>query len=75
MTVKDQIIYKLNELKTNVSALTNISQEKKQTILSKIEKTLAEAPEGCCGSPDVVLGVHIMQDTYKDIVVELMNSF
>jgi hypothetical protein len=75
MTVKEQIIYKLNELKTNIISMTNLAQDKKQAIVTKIEKTLAEAPEGCCGSPDVVLGVHIMQDTYKDIVVELMNSF
>lgn len=74
MTVKEQIIHRLNELKDNIATLS-ISQEKKQKIVEKIEKTIAEAPEGCCGSPDVVLGVHIMQDTYKDIVVDLMNSF
>lgn len=74
MTVKEQIIHKLNELKNNVTSMP-INQEKKLSIITKIEKTIAEAPEGCCGSPDVVLGVHIMQDTYKDIVVELMNSF
>lgn len=74
MTVKEQIIHKLNELKNNVISMP-INQEKKLSIITKIEKTIAEAPEGCCGNPDVVLGVHIMQDTYKDIVVELMNSF
>lgn len=74
MTVKDQIIYKLNELKANIPGMA-IDQKKKQAMIAKIEKTIEEAPEGCCGSPDVVLGVHILQDTYKDIVVELMNSF
>lgn len=55
--------------------MSNISEQKKLSTLTKIEKAISEAPEGCCGSPDVVLGVHIMQEIYKDLIVDLMNSF
>lgn len=50
-----------------------VSKEKKTELLDKINEAIANTPEGSCGSPEVILAVHIMRDVYLEAVKELMS--
>jgi hypothetical protein len=74
MSPKDAALNSLNQARSTLETYKGISEETRQELFAKIDKCIANVPEGTCGSPEVVLAVHIMRDVYLEVVKGLMTA-
>ena len=61
-------------MKSKINGLDFVSEGKKSKLIDRLDKVTANIPEGTCGSPDVVLAVSVMRDTYTEVLSELLNE-
>lgn len=74
MNPKEAIITAISDMKSKINGLDFVSEGKKSKLIDRLDKVTANIPEGTCGSPDVVLAVSVMRDTYTEVLTELLNE-
>lgn len=74
MNPKEAIITAIEDMKSKINGLDFVSEGKKSKLIDRLDKVTANIPEGTCGSPDVVLAVSVMRDTYTEVLSELLNE-
>ena len=74
MNTRENIIARLVHIDSVVDSTDKLSNKDKAYFSRKIKRALKEMPEGSCGSPEVVLSLHIMNDLYLDTVKALMGA-
>jgi len=74
MSPKEAIVTAIQEMKGKIDALDFVSGDKKSKLIDRLDKVTANIPEGTCGSPDVILAVSVMRDTYTEVLTELLNE-
>ena len=74
MNPKEAIITAIEDMKSKINGLDFVSEGKKSKLIGRLDKVTANIPEGTCGSPDVVLAVSVMRDTYTEVLSELLNE-
>lgn len=74
MSPKEAIITAISDMKSKINGLDFVPEDKKTRLINRLDKVTANIPEGTCGSPDVVLAVSVMRDTYTEVLTELLNE-
>jgi hypothetical protein len=75
MSPKEEIIQAITNIKLRIDEADFVKSDRKTELFAKLDKATANVPEGSCGSPDVIIAVHVMKDTFTEVLTELLNSF